>query len=122
MLHQKYSVTPTVRFMRHCSPPTDLLPHRTSGFSVSERYAEITRCGGQHILTTRLQPDPLAFVWLTLVRHFTAVSSPVAIHPPVLANGILLPSEWHMSHNAAFVCVNDTIHVFGGQYRNYSNG
>ena len=27
-----------------------------------------------------------------------------------------------MSHNAAFVCVNDTLHVFGGQYRNYTVG
>ena len=27
-----------------------------------------------------------------------------------------------MSHNAATVCVNDTLHVFGGQYRNYTLG
>jgi hypothetical protein len=29
---------------------------------------------------------------------------------------LLLPQPLHMSHNAATVCVNGTLHAFGGQY------
>ena len=35
---------------------------------------------------------------------------------------LLLPQPLHMSHNAAMVCVNGTLHVFGGQYSEVMRG
>ena len=39
-----------------------------SGFSVSERYADLVQCEDQTLLITRLQPDLHAFEWMTVVR------------------------------------------------------
>ena len=39
-----------------------------SGLSVSERYADLVKCGGHTLLITRLQPDLHAFEWMTVVR------------------------------------------------------
>ena len=35
---------------------------------------------------------------------------------------LLLPQPLHMSHNAAMICVNGTLHVFGGQYSEVMRG
>jgi hypothetical protein len=85
---------------------------KSSGFSVGERYADLVKCGNLSLLITRLQPNMKEFEWITLVRGW---SNDRASQP-----GRLVPRSWHMSHNAATVCVNSTLHVFGGQYRNYT--
>jgi hypothetical protein len=86
----------------------------SSGFSIGERYVNIVHCGNVSLLVTRLQPDLREMEWITVARQWHDDSAGRAAR--------LLPSAFHMSHNAALVCVNDTLHAFGGQYRNYSSG
>ena len=86
----------------------------TSGLGVGERYVDIVHCGSVSLLISRLQANLHEFEWVTLARPFDGARAGRATP--------LIPSEWHMSHNAATVCVNDTLHVFGGQYRNYTGG
>ena len=87
---------------------------KSSGFSIGERYPDLVNCGNLSLLITRLQPNLKEFEWITLARHW---SNGHGSRP-----GRLVPRSWHMSHNAAMVCVNNTLHVFGGQYRNYTAG
>lgn len=83
-----------------------------SGFAHGERYVDIVRCGSVSLLITRLQPNLRIMEWVTIARpwHNGRAGAPAR----------LLPRTWHLAHNAATVCVNDTLHVFGGQYRNYT--
>lgn len=94
--------------------PLSALRATSSGLSISERYAEIIQCGNVSLLITRLQPNMRELDWVTVARTW---SNDSAVGP-----GKLLPRSWHLSHNAAFVCVNETVHAFGGQYRNYTHG
>lgn len=96
-------------------------PH---GFHVSERYGDlVTGCFGETLLTTRAELGSLYPVWrngvpdsrwsgclVTLVRWLNLEGS------GFVDARLLLPQPLHMSHNAATVCVNGTLHAFGGQY------
>lgn len=85
-----------------------------SGFDIGERYIDIQSCGNFSLLVSRLQPNLREFEWITTAR---------AWHDGYAGRATrLLPRSWHMSHNAAMVCANNTLHVFGGQYRNYTVG
>ena len=82
----------------------------------SERFADMTTCFGETYLTTRAQlGNKRAYdlsekpCWATLIRRRLPSGAFDAPH-------LLLPIELHMSHNTALVCVNDTLHVFGGQH------
>ena len=100
-------------------------PH---GFHVSERYGDlVTGCFGETLLTTRAELGSLYPVWrngipdsrwsgclVTLVRRLESSEFVDA--------RLLLPQPLHMSHNAAMVCVNGTLHVFGGQYSEVMRG
>ena len=66
------------------------------------------------MLVSRLQPDMRIFEWVTLTRTWEG--------DLVRGASVLLPPAWHMDHNAALVCVDGTLHAFGGQYRNYTGG
>ena len=103
-----------------------------SGLSVSERYFDLVECSktpheldGElnhgSFLVSRLQPDLHRFDWLTLARSW-AWSGGNGTATEARAPVLLLPYEWHLSHNVAMLCVNGTLHVFGGQYRNYTSG
>ena len=100
-------------------------PH---GFHVSERYGDlVTGCFGETLLMTRAEFGSLYPVWrngipdsrwsgclVTLVRRLESSEFVDA--------RLLLPQPLHMSHNAAMVCVNGTLHVFGGQYSEVMRG
>ena len=85
-----------------------------SGLGFGERYVNLVHCGNFSLLISRLQPNLREFEWITIARPW--------INGRAGGAARLLPRSWHLSHNAATVCVNDTLHVFGGQYRNYSHG
>ena len=85
-----------------------------SGFAIGEKYVDLVACGELRLLASRLQPNMRTFEWVTLARTWEGDQARDA--------GTLLPPEWHMSHNTAFVCVNGTLHAFGGQYRNSTGG
>ena len=76
-----------------------------SGLSVGERYFNIVQCGNMSLLISRLQPYLREFEWLTIARSWHDHSAGTAAR--------LLPASWHLSHNAATVCVNDLslIHI-----------
>lgn len=78
---------------------------------VSERYGEITHCLNVTSLTTRLLLDPSnkdSRRWTTVSRTFSNGLTQASV---------ILPVSWKMSHNAAFVCIENTLHVLGGQFR-----
>ena len=111
----------------------------TRGLHPSERYGEMIECGGTMYLTTRAQLGAqLANVveqqpcWATLIRSLDARAHSSSSHitsitqmgggggrgVPALSFGrarLLLPPALHMGHNAALVCVNETLHALGGQ-------
>ena len=87
----------------------------SSRFDYGERYLDIVKCGGLSLLVSRLQPNLKEMAWVTIARLWhNGERAGLAAR--------ILPPSWNLGHNAATVCVNGTLHVFGGQYRNYTVG
>ena len=89
----------------------------------------MTGCFGETLLTTRAEFGSIYPVWrggipdsrwsgclVTLVRRLDRERGSFG------SARLLLPQPLHMSHNAATVCVNGTLHVFGGQYSEVLRG
>jgi len=100
-------------------------PH---GFHVSERYGDlVTGCFGETLLTTRAELGSLYPVWRNGIPDSRWSGCLVTLVRRLASSGfvdarLLLPQPLHMSHNAAMVCVNGTLHVFGGQYSEVMRG
>ena len=124
---------PTICRKPAAAQERDQAAEESSGLSLSERYMDlVSSCAGEQqqrlrhgLLISRVQPDAHKMEWRTLARVWEigagaggAVLSRRANRSSAGQPRPLLPPDYSsFSHNAASLCVNGTLHIFGGQYK-----